>query len=154
MAYLEVNPVRDRLPKATVGHLRCPISNGINICFVTDEEIRRLNSRYSGRNSSTDVLAFDLSNKKIAFGDNSKRFSVVGKVPYTFPHHEKDRLLSDIFISTDTAVSNSKNFKTTPLYETYLYLIHGMLHILGYDDRTARERAVMRKKEKEYLWQF
>jgi len=105
-------------------------SGQINICFVTGEEIRRLNSRYSGRDSSTDVLAFDLSNAK-------------------------DGYLSDIFISTDAAVYNSRNFKTTPLYESYLYVIHGILHILGYDDRTAKDRALMRKKEKEYLkWPY
>jgi ssRNA-specific RNase YbeY (16S rRNA maturation enzyme) len=39
-------------------------SGEINICFVSDEEIRRLNNRYSGRYSNTDVLAFDLSSKK------------------------------------------------------------------------------------------
>jgi probable rRNA maturation factor len=57
----------------------------------------------------------------------------------------------DIAVSTDTAVINSRVFKTAPLDELLLYVIHGTLHILGYDDKTARGRAVMENKSAKIL---
>jgi probable rRNA maturation factor len=100
-------------------------SGVITLCFVDDRLIRRLNRKYHFRDRATDVLAFDLSDTR--------------------------QVLSDIFISTDTAISNAKIFKTTPLYENYLYLVHGLLHILGYDDNNAKNRTVMRAKEEYYM---
>ena len=98
----------------------------ITICFVDDKIIRVLNFRYLGRNRPTDVIAFDIS-------------------------ENKEQILADIVISTDTAVKNSKAFKTSPLYEVYLYVIHGVLHILGYDDKTAQQRKVMEYKAQRIL---
>lgn len=98
----------------------------VSICFVSDGYIKKLNRLYHSRNSPTDVLSFDIS-------------------------AAKDRFLSDIFISTDTAISNSKVFKTTPLYEMFLYVAHGVLHIAGCDDIDPKDRKVMRKKELRYL---
>jgi probable rRNA maturation factor len=98
----------------------------INICFVGAGRIRRLNRIYHCRNAATDVLAFDLA-------------------------FDTDEIICDIFISTQAAVLNSRIYKTTPAYETHLYVVHGLLHILGYNDRNLSDRAVMRRKEKEYL---
>lgn len=98
----------------------------VNISFISDFRIKRLNSRFHGRNSPTDVLAFDL-------GRNKKE------------------LIADIYISADTAIKNSKTFKTSPVFELYLYVIHGLLHICGYDDHNARDIKVMRRKEQVYL---
>lgn len=98
----------------------------VNVSFISDRKIKSLNRLYHGRDFSTDVLAFDLSN------DNKE-------------------LVADIYISADTAVSNSKIFSTDPQTELYLYVIHGMLHLAGYDDHRPRETKLMRKKEKAYL---
>ena len=62
-----------------------------------------------------------------------------------------DKLFADIVISTDRAISNAKIFKTSPLYELYLYVVHGVLHILGYDDKTKKDRLLMRKREESLL---
>ncbi|MDD5729892.1 MAG: rRNA maturation RNase YbeY [Candidatus Omnitrophica bacterium] len=101
-------------------------SGEINICFVNDAKISEFNSKYLGINRPTDVLAFDIS-------------------------ENKDHLLTDIIISTDTAFSNSKVFNTTPLFELYLYVIHGTLHVLGYDDSTSKQRKIMEKKSSRYV---
>jgi probable rRNA maturation factor len=76
----------------------------------------------------TDVLAFDLS--------------APGAVRV---------LLADIIISADTAARNAKIFHTTPLYELYLYVVHGVLHLLGYDDKTKAQRKLMHKKAIKYV---
>ncbi len=98
----------------------------INISFIDDSSIHKLNSRFHGCNFPTDVLAFDLS-------------------------PDKKRLLADIYISADTALKNSITFRTDPVFEIYLYVIHGMLHIVGYDDQNPGDTKIMRSKERFYL---
>jgi probable rRNA maturation factor len=92
----------------------------ITVCLVNDRAIKEFNLNYLAQNNPTDVLAFDFN--------------------------EGGRILADIMISTDTASRNARIFKTSPLRELYLYVIHGMLHILGYDDESTGERKVMDKK--------
>jgi probable rRNA maturation factor len=103
-------------------------SGEITVCFITDREIRALNRKYLGRNNPTDVMAFNLSGPQ-----------------------GQGKICADIAISTDTAIHNAAIFGTSPLFELYLYVIHGVLHILGYDDKTKNEQLIMRKKEKFLL---
>jgi len=58
---------------------------------------------------------------------------------------------ADIVISTDTAVRNARIFKTNRFYELHLYLVHGLLHLLGYDDSNRKQIQLMRRKEREYV---
>jgi len=88
-----------------------------------------LNQKYLKYNFSTDVLAFDLREQK-----GSLR-----------------TLGGEIIISTDTAKRNSKIYGTTLKKEIVLYVIHGILHLVGYDDHEARDIRRMREKEQEIL---
>lgn len=88
--------------------------------------MQRLNARYHGRDIPTDVLAFDLSRKR-------------GEV------------IADIYISADTALRNAKVFSALPSQELLLYVIHGLLHIAGYNDHSPRDIKLMRKKENFYM---
>jgi len=103
-------------------------SGEITICFVNDRRIKELNLKYLGKNNPTDVIAFDIA------GPNSQ-----------------NKIFADIVISTDRAIDNAGAFHTTPLFELYLYVIHGVLHILGYDDKTKKDRLIMRQKEESLL---
>lgn len=85
-----------------------------------------MNLRYLGEDGPTDVMAFRLSGNK-------------------------KEITADIVISTDTVLRNARVFKTTPLYELYLYITHGVLHILGYNDTTAGEKKIMHEKERFLL---
>lgn len=102
-------------------------SGRINVCFTADKEIRKLNHRYLKKDRPTDVLAFEM------------------------PAEDKHGLYADIIVSTDTAARNAKNFKTLPIYEAYLYVIHGVLHIIGYNDVGARGRQLMQNKAERIL---
>jgi probable rRNA maturation factor len=102
-------------------------SGEITVCFVNDKKIKELNLKYLGRNASTDVIAFNITDPE-----------------------DKKNIFADIAISTDAAIDNAKIFHTNPLFELYLYVIHGALHILGYDDQSKKDKLVMRKKE-DYL---
>lgn len=57
----------------------------------------------------------------------------------------------DIVISTDAAIQNANDYKSPLAREVVLYIIHGILHLLGYDDHSLREGKRMRKKEQELL---
>ncbi len=126
---IPVNP--KRIAKTVLKILskeRIKKSGEITLCFVNNRKIKSLNLKYLGRNNPTDVISFDISGPK----DNKNFFA-------------------DIVISTDRAVENARAFRTKPLFELYLYVIHGVLHILGYDDKTGTERLIMRKKEESLL---
>ena len=58
--------------------------------------------------------------------------------------------MADIVVSADTAIRNAKIYNTTPRQEILLYAIHGILHILGYNDSNPKQRMIMRKKESLY----
>ena len=103
-------------------------SGEITLCFVNDAKIKALNLKYLGKNNPTDVMAFDITEPK-----------------------DKDKILADIAISTERAIDNARTFKTSPYFELYLYIIHGVLHILGYDDKTKMNRLLMRKREEQIL---
>ena len=103
-------------------------SGWINICFVNNQQIKKLNAQFLKINSATDVLAFNLSDKK-----------------------NTGTILADIVISAQESRNQARNFKTTPDYELSLYVVHGLLHILGFNDHTPREIKLMRKKESQYV---
>jgi probable rRNA maturation factor len=103
------------------------LSGQVNICFVEDHCIKKLNRCFLGKAFATDVLAFESSCVKTA-------------------------TQADIIVSTQTAIRNSAIFKTTPGYEMRLYVVHGILHILGFNDNNIHARVLMRKTENKYVY--
>lgn len=95
----------------------------ISILITDDNGIKKINSKHLNKNRPTDVLAF----------------------PYD------KNFLGDIAVSVETAKKNSRIFNTTTEYETLLYITHGILHILGYDDKTKKQRAILSKKQSQIL---
>ena len=103
----------------------------LSIAFVEDGAIARLNARYLGENCPTDVLAFPMQEGRSLSGDIA--------------------LLGDVVISTQTARQNAKRFRSPFEAEVALYLVHGLLHLLGYRDKTSSQKQKMRRKEREVL---
>jgi probable rRNA maturation factor len=101
----------------------------LSLAFVSDRTIRSLNRRFLKRNHVTDVLAFDYREK----GKRAKR------------------LEGEVIISTDTAVRQARKFGTGVKQELTLYIIHGILHLLGYDDHRPKDIKRMRAKEQKIL---
>jgi probable rRNA maturation factor len=97
----------------------------ITLCFLNDYQIKKLNWRFRKKNTPTDVLAFGFS--------------------------DHGRLCADIAVSTDTALRNARHYGTTPLYETCLYVVHGLLHVLGYQDNSHVQRKIMQEKAESIL---
>lgn len=105
--------------------------SGLSLVFVNDTYIKNLNLKYRKVNSSTDVLAFPMRE-----GNGAGAYSPV---------------LGDIVISTETAQREAQKRKCPIQKELNLYLVHGILHLLGCDDKNAADRKKMREKEREFL---
>jgi len=123
-----------QLPRIVAKILKCEKVKGVQLSFVfvTDRRIKTLNQKYLKRNTSTDVLAFDFKN---ASSRVKSAKSIIGEV----------------VISTDTIARNAKIFGTTLNSELILCVIHGILHLLGYDDHRPNDTRRMRHKEQQLL---
>ena len=107
----------------------------VSIVIVGDEEITRLNRQYLRRNRPTNVIAFPM-----ASGD-----------PAALPSH----LLGDVVISAETAKRQAEAAGRETGEEILFLMIHGVLHLLGYDhEKNAEERRKMEAKERELLQRF
>lgn len=65
----------------------------------------------------------------------------------TFNYCEGDRVSGDLFISVDSVRENAKTYGASFLEELHRVLIHGVLHLLGYDDHTEAEKVIMKERE-------
>ena len=101
----------------------------LDIVFMDGRSMRRLNKRYKGSSRLTDVLSFKMGIE----GDAPKRF------------------VGAIAICPGMARKNAKVFGTRFEEELILYVIHGILHLYGYDDMTKAERGRMSKKQSAIL---
>ena len=98
----------------------------IDLIFTKKEYLSKLKKEYFNVNQYTDVIAFNLS-------DNN------------------DCLDAEIYISIDDVKENSKLYKQSFDAEFKRVIIHGVLHLLGYNDKSEEEIKIMRSKEEEYL---
>jgi probable rRNA maturation factor len=100
----------------------------LSLALVGNSEIRKLNAKYRGKNYATDVLSFPT-------GDH-------------LPHPA--RLLGDVVISLDKTRAQAREHGRTIKEEMAVLLIHGIVHLLGYDhERSAREARVMTRLERK-----
>jgi probable rRNA maturation factor len=96
------------------------------VCFVTDAEMKRLNTRYRKKRKTTDVLSFP---SEIRTRPNVLRARV---------KQVAGEFLGDIAISPTVARGNAKKFNRTLPEEICILMLHGVLHLLGYDHETDR----------------
>lgn len=120
-----------KITKAILRHEHIDQAN-LSVVFVTHQKIKALNKKYLNRDHVTDVLSFDL-------GDDA-----------TLKRKPKG-VVGDIIISTDAALKNVKMYQATLSEELSLYIVHGILHLLGYDDHKPVDIKRMRRKERELL---
>ena len=105
----------------------------LSIAIVDDAEITRLNRQYFRRNRPTNVISFPMST-----GD---------------PPDSPSRVLGDVVISVETAQRQAAEANRQGEEETLFLLIHGILHLVGYDhEGTAAERRKMEAKERELFF--
>ena len=97
----------------------------INYIFCSDEYLMERNMKYLNHDTLTDIITFNYCKGKI--------------------------ITSDIMISIDRVKENSIIFDNSFSEELHRVMVHGILHLIGYDDKTEKEKNLMREKENFYL---
>ena len=97
----------------------------INYIFCSKQYLKKMNNDYLTKNYETDVISFDFSN------DN--------------------KISGDIYISSETVKKNSIIFNVCFNNELKRVMVHGLLHLLNYNDKSNQEQKIMREKENFYI---
>jgi len=101
------------------------IVGAINVIFVTPHKLLKINQIYLNHQTHTDIITFDYTIDKIVSGD--------------------------LYISYDQVRDNAKQFNVAFSDELLRVIIHGVLHLMGYKDKSTAARREMRAKEDHYL---
>ena len=117
------NAVRQWI-NAVVSKYGC-ITGNINFIFCSDEYLLQMNQTHLDHDYYTDVITFDYS--------------------------EDGAVSGDVFISLDRIRDNALSNTTTVIDELHRVMIHGVLHLLGYKDKSLKDKALMTKLEDESL---
>ena len=129
----KVTSLRFRTKLKTFIHQQCH-KEGLSIealqyVFCSDAYLLDINKRFLKHDFYTDILSFDLSDKK-------------------------GKLIGDIYISVDRVKENAKTEGNLYMHELLRVIFHGALHFCGYKDKTPNQKAAMRAKEDKYLKMF
>ena len=100
-------------------------TGSINYIFTSDNNLLRINKEYLKHNYYTDIITFNYCEENIISGD--------------------------IYISIDTVANNAAYFGVTFIEELFRVMVHGILHLIGYNDSKDEEKLIMRQKENFYL---
>jgi probable rRNA maturation factor len=112
----------------------------LGIYLVADPEMTHLNETFLQHQGSTDVITFDYAEKP---GHAPRRSLPVRPRPNLPP----PLLHGELFVCLDEALLQARRFHTTWQAESVRYVVHGILHLLGYDDQESKARRRMKKEE-------
>lgn len=103
----------------------------LSVLFITADHMRRLNARFAGEDRATDVLAFPMMEEE-----------------------EESLLLGDVVVCPEVARANVRDRHETLERELEVLLVHGTLHLLGYDHQRAEDKARMDERLAQVISSF
>lgn len=107
-----------------------PARGAVNIVLVDDREIRRLNRRYRGKDKATDVLSFSYLEGKMTPADGT---------------------VGDVYVSHQTLARDARRLGVAVPDLALRIVVHGMLHVIGYDHESDADAARMERRERALL---
>jgi probable rRNA maturation factor len=131
---IEVNQGRVRQAASAVLRKEGQGGGRVNIVLATDQDLTDLNAKYRGREGPTDVLSFPMGGDEHAVGE--------------------EQVIGEVYVSLDRARQQAEDYKVSLAEEVDRLVIHGALHLCGYDHEDARDARLMKGKEKDYLETF
>ncbi len=111
-----------------VGKAELKNISSLTYIFCSDEYILDINIKYLGHDYYTDII--------------------------TFPYREGDDIESDLYISLERVKENAEDFEVAFDEELKRVMVHGLLHLIGYTDKSEDDIHVMREKENYYIAKF
>jgi rRNA maturation RNase YbeY len=102
--------------------------NKISFFFITDSELSSINKEFLNHTTLTDIITFNYS--------------------------KENKLLCEIYISSERIFENAIDFSVTPENEMLRVMIHGVLHCCGYNDKSDTEKLAMTKQENFYISRY
>lgn len=96
----------------------------LNYIFCSDDYLYQMNVQHLQHDTLTDVITFQYSEEKVQ---------------------------GDIFISVERTNENAQTYQVSPMYELQRVMVHGLLHLMGYGDKSPDEKAEMTAMEDKYL---
>jgi probable rRNA maturation factor len=112
----------EKVAKAEKSHIGI-----LSYVFCSDKYLLKFNQEYLDHDTLTDIITFDYTEKGSTF------------------------LEGEIFISIERVKDNAKKLGTDFQTELHRVMVHGVLHLLGYSDKSQREKSEMRRREDKYL---
>lgn len=103
--------------------------SAVSLFFVTTKRISALHEEFFGDPSTTDCISFPIDTDPLT----------------------KERYLGDLFIAPATALAYAQKKGVDPYQETTLYLVHGLLHLIGFLDDNPKEKRRMRTRERFHM---
>jgi len=120
---------KNRVKKLISSILKVEKKNAeLNLVFTDNKKIKKINKTFLGHNFATDVISFAYNNASL-----------------------ENNISGEIIISVEMAVKLAQKLKCTIEGEIALYLVHGLLHLLGYNDKLKKDARKMHQREKELL---
>ena len=120
---------KNRVKKLISSILKVEKKNAeLNLVFTDNKKIKKINKTFLGHNFATDVISFAYNNTSL-----------------------ENNISGEIIISVEMAVKLAQKLKCTIEGEIALYLVHGLLHLLGYNDKLKKDARKMHQREKELL---
>lgn len=117
-------PLLKRIAEQVAEHLFPNRSREIGVYYLSAKEMAAMNEKFLGHKGPTDVITFDYGG---------------------------ETLHGEILICPDVAARQAKEFGSTPQMELVRYLVHGLLHLAGHDDRQAAKRKKMKQAEDKWV---
>ena len=121
----------------------CPYDSQVNLVLTDNSGIHEVNRQFRGIDAPTDVLSFPFLN--ISAGD------VINKEDFPFDLDNDEIYLGDIAVCTEKAAEQAEEYGHSFKRELFYLILHGFLHLLGYDHMTEDDKKLMRLKEEEIL---
>jgi probable rRNA maturation factor len=124
-AFIQLKSTFEEILDWTINKLSLPVTT-LDIILTSDSYLKQLHKDFFDLDSKTDVITFDLN-------------------------ESPNEIEGEIYISVERAIEQSKTYKVSPEIEICRLLIHGCLHLAGYDDLNESDLSVMKKEENELV---